>query len=581
MPEPPSRVTENRGGTSLSVLFAEPESRPPHPASAEDTGPPPGAPRGSGTDGPEARRLLRLAVLPAGLTAVVAAALVGWLLRAGDVLTGPARGSATVGTVLATATALCCAIVMGAAYAAWTQARSTTARYAALRREADRNQEALRALLARLERGDPPARPDLPLVPEPEGDAFDLLAHACTLAQRTAEAAVVEAASLARGGEVDGEERVEVFVNLARRLQSLVHREIELLDELENDVEDPDLLKGLFQVDHLATRVRRHAENLAVLGGGVSRRQWTRPVPATEVLRSAIAEVEQYPRVKLVPPVQGTVRGHAVADVIHLLAELVENATVFSSPRTSVSLRAQYVTAGLAVEVEDRGLGMTGAELARMNALLADPRRVNVRELLGDGRIGLFVVSQLARRHGIAVRLQGNIYGGVQAVLVLPKTLLGDPADDGAEADGLQPDGLPPDDGPDDHPPAPDGYAPDASWAPPALPGNVPPPPAPHGATPLDVPAPRAAPAPPFPSGGPYPHPQDRPQLPRRRRQEHPVPELRDPPRGSREHDHDEPEPDPGLIVAYRRGTGLAEDRSTARPVDPLDVPGLFPDGLR
>ncbi|WP_340556534.1 sensor histidine kinase [Streptomyces sp. GSL17-111] len=578
MPEPPSRVTEIGRGISSSDLFAEPVPRPPHRASAEDTAPPPGpgTRHGSGTDGPEARRLLRLAVLPAGLTAVVAAALVGWLLRAGAVLTGPEPGSGTVGAVLATATVLCCAIVMGGAYAAWTQARSTTARYAALRREAVRNQEALRTLLARLERGERPARPDLPLVPEPEGDAFGLLAHECTLAQRTAEAAVVEAALLTRGGEVDGREKVEVFVNLARRLQSLVHREIELLDELENDVEDPDLLKGLFQVDHLATRVRRHAENLAVLGGAVSRRQWTRPVTATEVLRSAIAEVEQYPRVKLLPPVQGTVRGHAVADVIHLLAELVENATVFSSPRTSVSLRAQYVTAGLAVEVEDRGLGMTGAELARMNALLADPRRLNVSELLQDGRIGLFVVSQLARRHGIAVRLQSNIYGGVQAVLVLPKTLLGDPADDGAEADGLQLDGFPPD-APDSLP-APDGYAPSA---PPALPGNVPRPPAPHGAPVLDVPAPRAAPAPPFASGGPYPHPQDRPLLPRRRRQEHLVPELRDPPQAPREHDGAEPEPDPGLIAAFRRGTGLAEDQPTPRPVHPLDVPDLFPDGLR
>jgi hypothetical protein len=114
---------------------------------------------------------------------------------------------------------------------------------------------------------------------------------------------------------------LEVFVNLSRRLQSLVHQEIQLLDELENQVEDPDLLKGLFYVDHLATRIRRHAENLAVLGGAVSRRQWSRPVTLTEVLRSAIAEVEQYSRVKLVPPIEGTLRGHAVADVIHLVAE--------------------------------------------------------------------------------------------------------------------------------------------------------------------------------------------------------------------------------------------------------------------
>lgn len=169
----------------------------------------------------------------------------------------------------------------------------------------------------------------------------------------------------------------------------------------------------------------RHAENLAVLGGAISRRQWSNPVTMTEVLRSSIAEVEQYPRVKLVPPIDGTLRGHAVADVIHLLAELVENATLFSAPHTTVLLRAQYVTAGLAIEVEDRGLGMPVTEQNKMNALLADPDQVNVAHLLQDGRIGLFVVSALARRHGIAVRLQSNIYGGVQAVLVLPQGLLG------------------------------------------------------------------------------------------------------------------------------------------------------------
>ena len=146
----------------------------------------------------------------------------------------------------------------------------------------------------------------------------------------------------------------------------------------------------------------------------------------TEVLRSSIAEVEQYPRIKLVPPIEGTLRGHAVADVIHLLAELVENASIYSAPQTPVLLRAQLVTAGLAVEVEDRGLGMSADEQSRMNALLADPEHVDVAELLSDGRIGLFVVSSLARRHGIVVRLQSNIYGGVQAVLIVPQELLGE-----------------------------------------------------------------------------------------------------------------------------------------------------------
>ena len=220
---------------------------------------------------------------------------------------------------------------------------------------------------------------------------------------------------------------VEVFVNLSRRLQSLVHREIKLLDGLENEVEDPDLLKGLFQVDHLATRIRRHAENLAVLGGSVSRRQWSRPVALTEVLRSAIAEVEHYSRVKLVPPIEGTLPGHAVASVIHLIAELIENATMFAPPHTQVLLRAQQVTSGLAVEVEDRGLGMQRADLNRVNQLLVNPEDTNLDDLLRDGRIGLYVVSVIARQHGIVVQLQTNIYGGIQAVVVLPHLLMGTP----------------------------------------------------------------------------------------------------------------------------------------------------------
>ncbi|MFD7933178.1 ATP-binding protein, partial [Streptomyces sp. NPDC059755] len=277
----------------------------------------------------------------------------------------------------------------------------------------------------------------------PPGDAddFELLAADLARAHEGAVTAVVQAAQLS--SQAGSEQKLEVFVNLARRLQSLVHREISILDELENAIEDPDLLKGLFHVDHLATRIRRHAENLAVLGGAVSRRQWSNPVSMTEVLRSAIAEVEQYARVKLVPPIDGELRGHAVADVIHLLAELVENATVFSAPHTQVLLRANLVTSGLAVEVEDRGLGMPVEEQSRMNALLADPDQVNVGRLLADGRIGLFVVSQLARRHGIRVRLQSNIYGGVQAVLVVPQALLGSaPGVPGAVPRGPDTDGA-------------------------------------------------------------------------------------------------------------------------------------------
>ncbi|TPQ15538.1 sensor histidine kinase [Streptomyces sporangiiformans] len=363
-------------------------------------------------------QLLRLAVLPPIAVALSASAAVLFTVRS-----TAARPGLTLWAVLGGALAVALAAIVIAAVAANRAARSVRDRVDALRRASAARQADLPALVEALRRGDAPPARRPPSQPAPDADEFDLLAEDLARAHEGAVGAVVQASRLS--SHAGSEQKVEVFVNLARRLQSLVQREIAILDELENEIEDPDVLKGLFHVDHLATRIRRHAENLAVLGGAVSRRQWSNPVSMTEVLRSATAEVEQYQRVKLVPPIDGTVRGHAVADVIHLLAELVENATVFSSPHTQVLLRVNVVTSGLAVEVEDRGLGMPLDEQDKMNALLADPDQVNVASLLQDGRIGLFVVSQLARRHGIAVRLQTNIYGGVQAVLVVPQDLLG------------------------------------------------------------------------------------------------------------------------------------------------------------
>ncbi|MFF7627430.1 ATP-binding protein [Streptomyces cyaneofuscatus] len=430
---------------------------------------------------PEGRirpQLLRTALLPTIAALLSGAAAVIFTIRDGAVDPSPGLWAALGGSA-----ALAVAAVAAAYLGAHRVTGAVLDRALALRRASAQGQAELQRVMEQLRAGEPvgPRRPTPP--PAPDGDAFDLLAQEMGRAQDAAVTAVVQASQLF--SSTGNEQKVEVFVNLARRLQSLVHREIQILDELEHEVEDPDLLKGLFHVDHLATRIRRHAENLAVLGGAVSRRQWSNPVTMTEVLRSAIAEVEQYPRVKLVPPMDGTLRGHAVADVIHLLAELVENATVFSAPHTQVLLRVQRVTAGLALEVEDRGLGMPDHEQNRMNALLSDPDQVNVAHLLQDGRIGLFVVSALARRHGIAVRLQSNIYGGTQAVLVLPQTLLGaDP--DAATAPGAAP--VPPP-GAVHRPPADDGRT--APTAPPqvraaqpqavpapsgqALPGQAPP----------------------------------------------------------------------------------------------------------
>ncbi|MEU8623457.1 ATP-binding protein [Streptomyces sp. NPDC048669] len=549
---------------------------------------------------PEARirpQLLRTAVLPAVAVMLTGAAAVILTVRS----TGTAP-STELWTALGAAAALAVAAVAAAFLAANRVATTVLGRCFALRRASAQGQAELQQVVEQLRNGEPVPTRRPPQPTAPGSDAFELLAQELGRQQEGAVAAVVQASRLSEHSGED--QKVEVFVNLARRLQSLVHREIQLLDELEHEVEDPDLLKGLFHVDHLATRIRRHAENLAVLGGAVSRRQWSNPVTMTEVLRSAIAEVEQYPRVKLVPPINGTLRGHAVADVIHLLAELVENATVFSAPQTQVLLRAQHVTAGLALEVEDRGLGMPGNEQKRMNALLADPDQVNVARLLQDGRIGLFVVASLARRHGIAVRLQSNIYGGTQAVLVLPQSLLGAEDDAAAGAGGAPapppgPVHRPPpldeaaahrDLGPGGPAPAPEPerrpYVPNQQLRMHQPPQQTRrqgegPPPLPLRAERLDRPTPAEA--------GPGIRPADeaapalsaeagvvrgtmgRPQLPRRANQEHLVPQLREAPVPRSE---DEPTlHDPGLVAAFRRGIDLAEARAESEP-EPMSEPG-------
>ncbi|MGW4689388.1 sensor histidine kinase [Streptomyces sp. NPDC004244] len=390
--------------------------------------------------GPERQirpQMVRAAVLPTLAAGLSGTAAVIFTLQLGG---GYGHRDVRLWPVLFGCALLAVGALAAALLGAQRSAKAVRDRCEALRRSSVRGRQELRTAAERLERGEQPARPVRggPTEPPPGADPgrvdeFWLLAQELRGAREQAHTALVRVAGPAAPS--DSDRKVEVFANLARRLQSLVHREISLLDGLEDTVEDPDLLKELFHVDHLATRIRRHAENLAVLGGAGSRRQWTRPIDLSEVLRSSVAEVEQYTRVKVVPPAGGTVRGHAVADVVHLLAELIENATVFSAPDTDVVVRAERVTAGIAVEVEDRGLGLPTAEQHRMNALLVDPDQVSVRHLLADGRIGLYVVSALARRHGIAVELKSNIYGGVLAVLVLPQDLLGAQAP--GEADAL------------------------------------------------------------------------------------------------------------------------------------------------
>lgn len=292
-----------------------------------------------------------------------------------------------------------------------TSARQWVERFEAVTADGQRN---IAELLEQISRGERPQLPEALPHPVGQGNPFADLEQTLRLAQHQALAAVAEAGA---------RQQVDVFVNIAQRLHALVNRALARLDDLESEVEDPDLLGGLFGVDHLVTQFRRQVESLAVMGGAVPRRI-NKPVPLPTVLRQGVAEIEQYARVRVIQPPEGTLPGYAAAEVIHLLAELVENAARFSAPETQVTLRAERVPAGLAIEIDDRGLPMAPEKLERMNRLLTRPDQFDIREQLEDGRIGLFVVAQIARRHDIDVALRRNIYGGTQAIVVLPSALL-------------------------------------------------------------------------------------------------------------------------------------------------------------
>ncbi|MGW6935080.1 nitrate- and nitrite sensing domain-containing protein [Lentzea sp. NPDC054927] len=218
-----------------------------------------------------------------------------------------------------------------------------------------------------------------------------------------------------------------MFVNLSRRSQALVERQLNLIDRLEQDEQDPDQLASLFELDHLATRMRRNSENLLVLSGTDLSRRLTRPVPAAEVLGAAVSEVEQYARVQVGQTPDLTVQGRAVNDLVHLIAELLDNATAFSDPVTKVTVRTAKTRKGeLAIEIQDRGVGMGDQEIIDANDRLADPPDVDVAV---SRRMGLYVVARLAKRHDIKVRLRGNedIEGGTTALVIVPETLIAFP----------------------------------------------------------------------------------------------------------------------------------------------------------
>ncbi|MDG4828873.1 nitrate- and nitrite sensing domain-containing protein [Solwaraspora sp. WMMD1047] len=246
------------------------------------------------------------------------------------------------------------------------------------------------------------------------GDEIGEVARAFSEVQQTAIRSAIDEAALRRGLN-------DVFLNIARRSQTLLHRQLALLDRMERRTTEPDELADLFKVDHLATRMRRHAEDLVILAGATPGRGWRNPVPMVDVIRGAISEIEDYARVDIATVQPAAAVGRAVGDVVHLLAELIENAASFSPPHTRIRVSGEVLPNGYAIEIEDRGLGMPPEALTEANQRLADPPEFDPTN---SARLGLFVVAQLGARHGVKVQLRTSAYGGVTAVALIPSDIV-------------------------------------------------------------------------------------------------------------------------------------------------------------
>jgi Nitrate and nitrite sensing len=256
-------------------------------------------------------------------------------------------------------------------------------------------------------------------------DQIGQVGRAFNAVQETAIATAVQQAELRTGFR-------KILLALARRNQALVTRQLRLIDGIERrrDLEGEEL-QEIFRLDHLATRMRRNAENLVLMAGENPARSWKNPVPVFDVVRAAVGEVEDYERVAFQRFDEARLTGRAVVDVTRLLAELIENGLNFSSPGTEVVVSGQSATNGYAIEIEDKGLGMRREQLEEANQMLMDPPEF---DLAPDERLGLFVVGRLARRYRVTVSLKRSPYGGVTAVALIPNDLIGDQSPEDARS---------------------------------------------------------------------------------------------------------------------------------------------------
>ncbi|MGW0951405.1 nitrate- and nitrite sensing domain-containing protein [Streptomyces sp. NPDC002545] len=278
-------------------------------------------------------------------------------------------------------------------------------------------EERLPDVVARLERGEK-VDVDSATPPLDYGtDELGQVAQAFNTAQRTAVHTAVELADTRRGFQ-------KVILGIARQSQNLINLQLSKLDVLERRHQDPEVLQGLYELDSTASQLRRYEENLVIISGEQPRRSWTEPVALIDILRGAVGEVAEYQRVEVHTDEEVYLAPPAVADVIHLLAELIDNATAYSAAPSPVGVRAAMVAKGLVIEVEDRGLGMSEEDYAQLNAQLAVSPQFDVVALADDLRLGMFVIARLATRHGITVTLRSSPYGGTTAIVLVPHDIV-------------------------------------------------------------------------------------------------------------------------------------------------------------
>ncbi|WP_051722762.1 nitrate- and nitrite sensing domain-containing protein [Streptomyces albus] len=310
------------------------------------------------------------------------------------------------------------AVVVVIALSLWLTG-SLRQRIFALRDEAARLETELPAVVERLQRGED-IDVDAEVREVPHGDdELGRLGQTLNLARRSAVETAVRETEQHRGFE-------RLLQRIARRTQLLIGLQLKKLDEMERRHEDPEVLEGLFDLDHLAARLRRYEENLVILGGGQPQRRWRKPVPVLDVLRSALGEVQDYRRIQI--EVQGTpwLSERAVGPVAHIVAELMENATAFSKPPNPVEARAGLVGRGLVVEIEDRGLGMEPEEYDRLNEMMAEPPRMDIMSRADDARLGLYVVARLAAGLGLTLEFRPSVFGGTRVIVMIPAGLVAD-----------------------------------------------------------------------------------------------------------------------------------------------------------